>query len=80
MCMKTAISIPDKVFNSAEKLADRLGKTRSQLYTQAISSYISKHKTDDVTKKLDEIYTSESSVLDPDLSTIQSLSIPREGW
>jgi metal-responsive CopG/Arc/MetJ family transcriptional regulator len=78
--MKTAISIPDKVFDSAEKLANRLGKTRSQLYTQAISSYIAKHKTDDVTKKLDEVYAAESSVLDSDLSSMQSLSLPRENW
>ena len=78
--MKTAISIPDKVFDSAEKLASRLGKTRSELYTQAISSYIAKHKTDDVTKKLDEVYAAESSVLDPDLNTMQSLSLPRGDW
>jgi metal-responsive CopG/Arc/MetJ family transcriptional regulator len=78
--MKTAISIPDKVFDSAEKLANRLGKTRSQLYTQAISSYIAKHKTDDVTRKLDEVYATESSVLDPGLSKMQSLSLPRESW
>ena len=80
MSMKTAISIPDKVFDSAEKLANRLGKTRSQLYTQALSSYIVKHKGDDVTKKLDEVYASESSVLDPDLSMMQSLSNPKENW
>lgn len=78
--MKTAISIPDKVFDSAEKLANRLGKTRSQLYTQALSSYIAKHKTDDVTKKLDEVYASEASVLDSGLNTMQSLSIPKEVW
>jgi metal-responsive CopG/Arc/MetJ family transcriptional regulator len=80
MYMKTAISIPDRVFDSAEKLATRLGQTRSQLYTQALSSYIAKHKTDDVTKKLDEVYTSEDSVLDSSLSTLQHLSIPREDW
>lgn len=78
--MKTAISIPDKVFNSAEKLANRLGKTRSQLYSQAISSYIARHQTDDITKKLDEVYTSQNSKLDPELSTMQSLAIPKEQW
>lgn len=33
--MKTAVSIPDNIYTSAEKLAKRLGKSRSQLYTQA---------------------------------------------
>lgn len=78
--MKTAISIPDKVFNSAEKLANRLGKTRSQLYAQAISSYVARHQTDDVTKKLDEIYASENSKLDSELSMMQSFAIFKEQW
>jgi hypothetical protein len=78
--MKTAISIPDKVFNSAEKLASRLGKTRSQLYSQAISSYVARHQTDDVTKRLDEIYASQSSKLDAELGTMQSLTVPKEQW
>lgn len=78
--MKTAISIPDKVFDSAEKLANRLGKTRSQLYAQAISSYIARHQTDDVTKKLNEVYSSENSKLDSELSTMQSLVMFKEQW
>lgn len=78
--MKTAVSIPDTIFNSAEKLANRLGKTRSQLYAQAISSYIARHQTDDVTKKLDEVYASENSKLDPGLSTMQSLTMFKEQW
>jgi metal-responsive CopG/Arc/MetJ family transcriptional regulator len=78
--MKTAISIPDKVFDSAEKLANRLGKTRSQLYTQAISSYLAKHQTDDVVKKLNEVYGSEDSALDAALSKMQYGSIPKEKW
>ena len=78
--MKTAISIPDKVFNSAEKLANRLGKTRSQLYAQAISSYIARHQTDDITKKLDEVYASENSKLDPELRMMQSVTIFKEQW
>jgi metal-responsive CopG/Arc/MetJ family transcriptional regulator len=78
--MKTAISIPDKVFLSAEKLANQLGKTRSQLYTQAVSSYVAKHQADDIVKKLNEVYDSEDSSLDPELSAVQHNSIPKEEW
>jgi predicted DNA-binding protein len=35
--MKTAISLPDEVFESAEQLAKRLGKSRSELYALAIN-------------------------------------------
>jgi metal-responsive CopG/Arc/MetJ family transcriptional regulator len=38
--MKTAISIPDLLFDEAEKLAQRLGMSRSELYAKALAAYI----------------------------------------
>ena len=78
--MKTAISIPDKVFASAEQLARRLGQSRSQLYTQALSSYVDKHRGDKVTSKLDEIYSNQESRLEPELQTLQTHSLQKEDW
>ena len=78
--MKTAISIPDKVFNSAEKLANRLGQSRSQLYTQALNSYLDKHRGDNVTKKLDEVYTRMDSRLSTTIQILQSQTIPKDKW
>ena len=78
--MKTAISIPDQVFESAEKLAERLGQSRSQIYAQALSSYLEKHRGDNVTKKLNEVYGSTKSSLDPGLQNLQTLSLPKDGW
>jgi metal-responsive CopG/Arc/MetJ family transcriptional regulator len=78
--MKTAISIPDKVFESAEKLANRLGQSRSQLYTQALSIYLAKHKGDNLTKKLNEVYGPEVSTLDPNLLWLQSKSLFKDEW
>jgi len=40
--VKTAISIPDRVFRSAEQLAARLGVSRSELYSKALISLIEK--------------------------------------
>jgi predicted transcriptional regulator len=48
--MKTAISIPDKVFAAAERLAKRLKKSRSQLYTEAIREYAARHDPDEITE------------------------------
>ena len=39
--MKTAISIPDRVFHEAEKAAKRLKLSRSQLYRQALELFLS---------------------------------------
>lgn len=35
LVMKTAISLPDSVFEEAEALAQKLGLSRSELYTNA---------------------------------------------
>jgi metal-responsive CopG/Arc/MetJ family transcriptional regulator len=78
--MKTAISIPDMVYETAEKLAERLGTSRSHLYTQALISYITTHRNDGVTRKLNELYATSDSSLDPALAHLQSQSIPREEW
>ena len=79
--MKTAISIPDPVFKAAEKLAKQLGKSRSSLYTEAVSSYINEHQKEGITQALDDIYSeSEASALSSDLSELQFLSIPEETW
>ena len=78
--MKTAISIPDKVFESAEKLASRLGQSRSQLYTQAISAYLAKHRGDNLSEKLNDVYGSEASTLDTGLAKLQAKSLFKEEW
>jgi len=78
--MKTAISMPDKVFEAAERLAKRLELSRSELFTRAVSAYVQEYGDDEVTARLNEIYARESSALDPVLEQIQFASLPREDW
>jgi metal-responsive CopG/Arc/MetJ family transcriptional regulator len=59
--MKTAISVPDDVFEDADRLADRLGKSRSQLYTEAVIEYLNRHDPDTVTERLDAVYAISES-------------------
>ena len=54
--MKTAISIPDDVFEAADQLAAELKQSRSQLYSQAVREYVARHSTDSVTAALDAVY------------------------
>ena len=51
--MKTAISIPDDLFELAERLTQTVKKSRSQLYSQAIREYLARHTADQVTEALD---------------------------
>jgi metal-responsive CopG/Arc/MetJ family transcriptional regulator len=78
--MKTAISIPDEVYHSADQLAKRLGMSRSELYSKAVSNYINAHKNEAVTKTLDQIYAKEKSGIDPLINVMQLRSLPKEAW
>ena len=80
--MKTAVSIPDPVFQSAEKLAARLGVSRSQLYARALASLVDQHREDLITSRLNEIYgpAAEDSSLDRDIGLLQTRSLPRRKW
>jgi len=78
--MKTAISIPEEIFISAEKLAKDLRISRSELYSQAIREFIKESRFNGVTEKLNKIYGRESSALNPLVREAQASSIPEEDW
>jgi len=80
--MKTAISIPDALFEAAERMARRLGISRSQLFQQAVQRYIEEQRKLGVTEALDEIYTKDPSAsqVNPVLNRLQLVSLPREDW
>lgn len=78
--VKTAVSIPDPVFAAAEDLAKRLGISRSQLYTRALSVLLEDRREERITEKLDRVYTQEPSSLDPALARLQSASLAEDDW
>lgn len=53
--MKITIALPDHLFEEAERLAARLEKTRSQLYTDALREYLGRHDPESVTERLDAV-------------------------
>ena len=80
--MKTAISIPDPIFESAEKLARRLGMSRSQFYAEAVDALVERHRYHGVTEQLDAVYEidPEASSLKKDLEVMQFQSLDEEEW
>lgn len=78
--MKTAISIPDTVFDEAEALAARLGISRSELYSTAVARFVEEQKSENITDALNEIYSVSDATLDPVLAHLQALTVPDEGW
>jgi metal-responsive CopG/Arc/MetJ family transcriptional regulator len=78
--MKTAVSVPDSIYEAADGLAQRLGMSRSALYSRAVAEFIERHRSDGVTGKLDEVYSSTSSELDPVLAALQLASLGESEW
>jgi metal-responsive CopG/Arc/MetJ family transcriptional regulator len=78
--MKTAISIPDDVFEAADAAARRSGMSRSQLFVEAVRMFLRKHGDRGVTEQLNEVYTDAESDLDPALSQMQLKSLGRDRW
>ena len=62
--MKTAISIPDELFTQAEVTAQKLGLSRSELYSRAVRTFVEQHARADVTALLNEVYGAEESALE----------------
>jgi predicted transcriptional regulator len=50
--MKTAVSLPDEIFQKAEAIAKQMRISRSRVYAAAISEYLERHRADWVTERL----------------------------
>jgi metal-responsive CopG/Arc/MetJ family transcriptional regulator len=73
--VKTAISLPDALFEQAEQVAERLNLNRSQLYARALKAYVDRYDPDSITAAFNAVYSIESSELDPALWEMQYLTL-----
>jgi metal-responsive CopG/Arc/MetJ family transcriptional regulator len=78
--MKTAISIPDPLFQAAEEFAQEQGLSRSELYARAIQNYLQQHRYHGITDALNQLYATEASQLDPALVAAQARILPKDEW
>lgn len=78
--MKTAISLPDELFEEAESLATRLGLSRSGLYAAALEEFINRHRAKRVSERLDAVYSAERSTIDSNVSAAQRKILKRSDW
>ena len=80
--MKTAISIPDEIFEQAERLAKSRGWSRSELYANAVSAFIANERFMGVREKLDAVYghIADDCAVEPLLAAAQVRSLPSEEW
>ena len=78
--MKTAISVPDRVFAEAERLARRLKKSRSALYSEAVAAYLARHDPDAVTEAMNAVCGRVDSRPDAALAGAARRVLKRSEW
>jgi metal-responsive CopG/Arc/MetJ family transcriptional regulator len=80
--MKTAISIPDEIFDQAERLAKTRGWSRSELYAKAVSAFVNSERFLGVREHLDAVYgnAADDSTVEPLLANAQARSVAHEKW
>lgn len=78
--MKTAVSIPDDLFRRAEQLRRRAGKSRSQVYREALAEYLVRRESHAVTGALDALVDELGQDLDPWMAEARRRSLERSEW
>jgi len=78
--MKIAISVPDEVFEAGEHLARQLGISRSQLYSDALATYLSARGAVEVTARLNALYGAQPSEIEPAIQRAQLKNLVDEAW
>jgi metal-responsive CopG/Arc/MetJ family transcriptional regulator len=78
--MKTAVSIPDDVFEKAERLARRMKKSRSELFSRALAEYVARHAPDQVTETMNQVCDEISPESDAFVSAASHLVLGRIEW
>ena len=78
--MKTAVSIPDVVFEKVERLARREKRSRSEVYSAALIEYVARHASDEVTDAMNRVCLEVDAVPDAFVSAAGRRLLDRNEW
>lgn len=78
--MKTAVSVPDDVFEKVERLARRSRKSRSEVFSAALREYVARHAPDEVTESLNAVCDSLGETSDPFVAEASRRVLENSDW
>lgn len=78
--MKTAVSIPDELFRRADAVARSLGKSRSQVYREALAEYLLRRDPQHVTASMDAVVDDVGGEVDPWVAEVARRTLERTEW
>ena len=78
--MKIAISVPDDVFEESERLIRATRRSRSELYTLALSEYLARHAPDRVTEAMDRVASAVAEPVDEFVAEAARRTLSHVEW
>lgn len=78
--MKIAVSVPDDVFEEAERLARRMKRSRSEVYSRALTEYVARHAPDRVTEAMDRVLAEIGEPADEFVRAASHRVLKRSDW
>ncbi len=78
--MKTAISVPNEVFQLSEKLAKKLKVSRSAIFAMGVKKLAEEHDEDEIIAQINRVCKKVDTSVDPVLFQMAMLSLPKDEW
>jgi metal-responsive CopG/Arc/MetJ family transcriptional regulator len=78
--MKTAVSIPDDVFEKVERFARRSRRSRSEVFSAALREYIARHAPDEVTDAINRAVDEIGDQTDEFVATAARRVLEKTEW
>lgn len=77
---KTAISVPNDVFELSEKLAKKLKVSRSQIFAMGVKKLGEEYDEEDIIASINKVCEEVDTSVDPVLFKMAMLSLPKDEW
>ena len=78
--MKTAVSIPDDIFERAERLASQERRSRSEVYAAALDEYLAHHAREEITDTMNRVCDKVGEADDAFLNAAGRQVLDRVEW
>ncbi len=78
--MKTAVSIPDDIFERAELLASQERRSRSDVYAAALDEYLARHAREEITDTMNRVCDEVGETDDAFLAAAGRQVLDRVEW
>jgi len=78
--MKTAISVPNDIFQLSEKLAKKLKVSRSAIFAMGVKKLAEEHDEEEIIAQINRVCEKVDTSLDPAVRQYQNRILQREKW